>query len=123
MKVVFNSNLYYYRNANYIRKNTSFKSASDLMEDITGLKRLKELGNAKTEAEGWKVAMKMADYGNPVRHAAWVVAGTKGAAIGAMLGPAGASIGFVVGAVTANYACNKVRNKVLDKAADWLEGE
>ncbi len=93
----------------------------DLGGLTTGAKRFSGLGNAKTEAEAWKVAMKMADYGNPVRHAAWMAGAAKGAAIGAFLGPIGAAIGTVVGAVGTNYLCNKVRNKVLDEIEDWME--
>lgn len=109
----------------YNRRTPSFRSLKDVAEDvggsITGYSRLKELGEAKSEAQAWKAAMKMADYGNPVRHAAWSVAGAKGAAVGAIFGPAGATIGFIAAAVAANYACNKVRNKVLDKIAESFD--
>ena len=124
MKILLNTNQYC---QNY--KYTPFKSSKeDVLHELhdlgglgTGAKRLAELGNAKTEAEAWKVAMKMADYGNPVRHAAWMTGAAKGAALGAFLGPLGATIGCAIGAVGTNYLCNKVRNKLLDKIADWMD--
>ena len=121
MKILLNTSQY-----SSIYRKPSFKShEEDGLHDLGGLvsgaKRFEELGKAKTEAEAWKVAMKMADYGNPVRHAAWLAGATKGAAIGAFLGPIGAVIGTAVGAIGTNYLCNKVRNKVLDEVADWME--
>lgn len=127
MRVLLNPNISNTKHLCLHKKNVTFKSVKNLADEtgaaFTGYTRLKELAEAKTEAQGWKVAMKMADYGNPVRHAAWTAAGAKGAAIGSMLGPVGTTVGFIAGALAANYFCNKVRNKVLDKAADFLEGE
>lgn len=127
MRIVLDTYRTNTKHLSYNSRNLSFRSIKNLVDDVggsvTGYARLKELSKVETEAQGWKVAMKMADYGNPARHAAWVAAGTKGAAIGSIFGPVGATICGVACALAANYACNKVRNKVLDKAADWLEGE
>ena len=85
MKILLNTGVTNTQRLSYSRKNPSFKSLKDIADDVstsvTVYSRFKELGEAKSEEQAWKVAMKMADYGNPVRHATWSLAGAKGAAI------------------------------------------
>lgn len=128
MKVLLNTSIYNQYSAAQRQKPTFKSDKGEILHElggvVTGYNRLKELAEVKTEMDGWKVAMKMADYGNPVRHAAWGAGLAKGSAVGAMLGgPVGAIIGAGIGALATNYLCNKVRNKILDKVADWAEGE
>ena len=132
MKVILNTQNYNYSNR-YVKSNLNFRAdKSKVLHEVTnelsalgGLgtaaKRMEELGKAETETEAWKVAMKMADYGNPVRHAAWMAGVAKGAALGSFLGPFGTIVGSIFGGVCSNYLCNKVRNKVLDKIGDWMD--
>ena len=132
MKVIFNTQTYNYSNQ-YIKSNQNFRAdTSKVLHEVTNeisalggigtaTKRIAELGQAQTETEAWKVAMKMADYGNPVRHAAWMAGVAKGAALGSFLGPVGTVAGSILGGLCCNYLCNKVRNKVIDTIGDWAD--
>lgn len=132
MKIILNTQTHNYSNW-YIKSNPNFRAdKSKILHEVTneisalgGLgtatKRMAELGKAQTETEAWKVAMKMADYDNPVRHAAWMAGAAKGAAFGSFGGPIGTVAGTILGGLCCNYLCNKVRNKVIDTIGDWAD--